>query len=69
MPVDGAVAGASYPDHWIPYKLWAGDLWICEGCNAEIVVGVAPSPIAIQHQADFEDKIKTFGPELQVTDC
>ncbi len=69
MPVDGAVAGNAYPDHWTPYKLWFGDLWRCEGCGAEIVVGVAGRPMAEHYQPGFSELIDRYGPELQVNDC
>lgn len=49
-----------------PYKLWAGDKWACEGCGAEIVVGVARYPIAEHFQPEFAQQVKTHKPELKV---
>jgi ribosomal protein L37E len=36
--------GKEAAEFWQPYKLWVGDKWRCEGCGAEIVVGVAGGP-------------------------
>ncbi len=70
MPVDGAVPGNAYPDHWSPYKIWSGDKWECEGCGAAIVVGCGSMPLAIQHEPEFEDKIRRYGADqFQVNDC
>jgi len=69
MPVNGAVVGSAYSDHWLPYRLWFGDLWECEGCHAQIVVGVAQQPMAEHYQPQFEEVVKRYGAELQVNDC
>lgn len=66
---DEAQPGTAAPDHWRPYKLWAGDKWKCEGCGTEIVVGVARQPIA-EHYQEYFDKAKAlYKPQLQVNDC
>lgn len=49
MPVAGVdrpEPGTVSPEHWTPYKVWVGDLWRCEGCGAQVVVGVARSPLS-----------------------
>lgn len=55
------------PAQWLPYKIWRGDLWTCEGCGAEIISGVGSQPIAIQHQPHFDDLNEDS--QLQVNDC
>lgn len=71
MPVDNsAYPGTTEPEMWNPYKLWMGDLWVCEGCSAEIIVGTGHSPIAEHYQADFSDKVSAWsGDQFQVNDC
>lgn len=68
MPENSDVApGVLNADQWRPYKLWAGDKWECEGCGAQIVVGVAQRPIAEHYQPEFA-KYATAS-QLQVNDC
>jgi hypothetical protein len=72
MPVNGTrpLPGTSEPEHWIPYKVWAGDRWECEGCGAVIVSGVGNGPIAEHYQPNFAENIEHFGAQqLQVNDC
>lgn len=70
MPVGFDVApGTKEPERWKPYKLWVGDLWVCHGCNTEIVVGSPSSPISENHKQDFADNVKSFKATLQVNDC
>jgi hypothetical protein len=54
---------------WGPYKLWCGDLWVCEGCGHEIVVGVGRNPLAEHYQPDFAAHVESFNAKLQVNDC
>jgi hypothetical protein len=61
--------GTAEPEKWKPYKLWAGDKWKCEGCNAEIVVGVAYRPIDEHYTPTFEKNVKLHNAEFQVNDC
>lgn len=62
--------GNEAPDQWRPYKLWAGDLYECKGCGAQIVSGFGNRPIAIQHEEDFTETVKAYGgDQLQVNDC
>ena len=66
----GAKPGIVDAALWKPYKLWIGDLWECEGCQARIVVGVGFNPISIHHLLDFEAQVKKYGgDQLQVNDC
>lgn len=72
MPAPGverAIPGTSHPDHWKPYKLWCGDLYRCEGCGAQAIVGVGFQPLAVKHQDNFKRDIEAFGAELLVKDC
>jgi hypothetical protein len=72
MPVgdsDDALPGTATPERWRPYKLWNGDKWECEGCGAQIVVGVARQPIAEHYQPEFDKARAYFNPQLQVNDC
>ena len=55
--------------HWTPYKLWFGDKWVCEGCGAAIVVGVAERPLAEHYQPEFQQAVALYKPELIVNDC
>ena len=65
-----AQPGTAEPDQWEPYKLWAGDLWECQGCGSQIVSGTGFQPISEHYLPDFEKKIKDFGADqLQVNDC
>lgn len=62
-------AGADFPQYWEPYKLWRGDLWKCQGCGSEIIVGVAWEPIREHYQPDFEEVVEKLGIKYQVNDC
>lgn len=64
-----AKPGTAEPENWEPYKLWSGDLYECEGCGAQIVSGVAKSPIAEHYESDFAERVLTYHPTLQVNDC
>lgn len=70
MPKDNsAYPGTTEPEMWVPYKIWRGDLWKCQGCGNEIIVGVAREPIAEHYEAGFKDLIENLGIEYQVNDC
>lgn len=70
MPKDSAtVPGTSMPESWEPYKLWVGDLWKCQGCGAQIVVGVASNPVAEHYQDEFKGLAERFNATYQVNDC
>lgn len=70
MPTQGAKPGTSEPEKWLPYKLWSGDKYKCEGCGAEIVSGFGREAIRVQHESDFEQVRKSLGADqFQVNDC
>lgn len=63
-------AGNDTDEWWQPYKLWRGDLYKCEGCGAEIIVGVAKSPAAERHMEYFSKARRDGGyDQFQVNDC
>lgn len=63
------IEGMPEGSNWVPYKLWMGDLWECQGCGSQIIVGVGFSPVAEQHEPDFSQTAKKLEPLLQVNDC
>jgi hypothetical protein len=71
MPIGNHVQpGTAEPEKWKPYKLWAGDLYECEGCGAVVVSGVGRGPIAEHYQEDFAERVTSLGAgQLQVNDC
>lgn len=72
MPIGTVIVppGKDYPELWKPYKVWAGDLWECLGCGAEILSGFGQNPIAIQHEDEFERQRLGLGADqFQVNDC
>ena len=72
MPIgnsDVVLPGTATPELWKPYKLWFGDKWECDGCGAQIVVGVAQLPLAEHYQPKFDWLVQQYRPELQVNDC
>lgn len=54
---------------WGSYKLWMGDLWQCEGCGAEIVVGFGLAPVAEHYQANYPEMLARFGNPPRIDDC
>ena len=72
MPVgsERALPGLAQPHLWQPYKTWAGDLWECPDCHAEIIVGVPFTPITENHKPDFAKITASLGAsQLLVKDC
>jgi len=72
MPVGPgrAQSGNAEPERWKPYKLWSGDVWVCEGCGVTILSGFGQSAIRLQHEEDFEEVRKSLGADqFQVNDC
>ncbi len=61
--------GTAHPEDWRPYKLWAGDLWKCQGCGAEIISGTGSNPIAEHYQEDFGKQRERLAANYQVNDC
>jgi hypothetical protein len=65
-----AAPGTLEPDNWMPYKLWSGDLWACEGCGHEIISGTGRLPIAEHYQTDFAATVERLNASrLHVNDC
>lgn len=56
------------PD-WTGYKLWVGDLWECRGCGAQIISGVAPSPLNEHYKPDYEAQRARLDITLRIDDC
>lgn len=70
MPEHGALPGTLEPHRWHPYKIWAADLYECEGCGAQIVVGWSGGPLAVQHEPNFLSQQKLLGADqLLINDC
>lgn len=70
MPTDGrAIPGTREPEAWKPYKLWLADLWECQGCFHQIIVGAGASPVSEHYRADFALCVETYKPIVQVNDC
>jgi hypothetical protein len=50
-----------------PYKLWAGDLWECKGCAAQVVLTRPDQlPIAEHYQPDYGAKVVAYKPRFRV---
>ena len=62
-------SGTTDRDAWEPYKLWHGDLWACQGCGHELIVGTGSAPISEHFRPDFTDQIMAWGAKLIVNDC
>lgn len=71
MPVGTDVKpGNAEPDKWIPYKIWCGDLWECQGCGATIISGSGIRSVRDQHHDDFKEMMISLGArQFQVNDC
>ena len=61
--------GTEAPENWKPYKLWAGDLWECQGCGHQIISGSGAAPIAEHYQPNFDITVVELGATYQVNDC
>lgn len=62
--------GTASPESWLAYKLWMGDLWECQGCGHQIVVGVIAGPVAEHYQPEFKKHLEYFGDRIvRVNDC
>lgn len=68
-PQNNAPPGSEAPEDWLPYKLWQGDLWVCRGCGAEIIVGVGLKPMAEHYQPDFDATVASLGATIKINDC
>lgn len=40
-------------DDGSPYKIWAADLWECEKCHHQCLLGFGDSPIAHHYDLDY----------------
>ncbi len=56
-------------DGWKPYKLWNGDLWECQGCGHQIIVGHAKLPESEHYMANFAERVRNRGVTLHINDC
>lgn len=67
-PPGETLPGLQTPDLWVPYKIWVGDIWECEGCGTQIVAGWAHAPLA-EHfdQPRFADL--SVGITIKINDC
>ena len=54
---------------WIGYKLWAADLWRCEGCGHEMVTGHGRKAFAVHYEPDYEERRAAEPPIIRVDDC
>lgn len=61
--------GTEAPENWVPYKLWSGDKWKCQGCGHELISGTGMGPIAEHYQPDFDATAVRLGATYQVNDC
>lgn len=54
-----------------PYKLWAGDLYECEGCHARIIAGIGIRPLAEHFMPEYAATCVRLGDRLIafVDDC
>jgi hypothetical protein len=72
MPSEHGAApppGNDNPEAWAPYKLWHGDLWSCQGCGSEIIVGTGRFPLAEHFERDFAEQVAHWKPTITVNDC
>jgi hypothetical protein len=74
--------GTLEPHQWVPYKIWNGDLYECQGCGHLTVAGVCQKPVSIDWMTDFDHWLqrvdeqhvfaykvgRTFG-RLIINDC
>ncbi len=56
-------------EEWTSYKLWAGDLYECEGCGGQVIVGVPSHHIAEHYQPDYTKLVAILGVTLRIDDC
>lgn len=55
--------GVEQDEHWLPYKLWQSDLWKCQGCEHEIIVGSGRNPM----WRDYQGPVPNY--THKVNDC
>jgi hypothetical protein len=66
---DRAPPGLAAPGQWEPYKLWRGDLWVCDGCSSTIISGVGREPLVEHYMPHFKETVEAAQPFIQVNDC
>ena len=55
MPtVNSARPGLEDQELWQPYKIWRADLYRCDGCGDEIVVGFGQNRLVEHYEPEFE---------------
>lgn len=59
VPLKNEVAVVELVDN-TPYKLWCADLIHCPECDYRLITGFGQSPIAINFQEDFEEKLAWY---------
>ena len=52
MPLPNAAPGIETPEAWKPYKIWASDLFECEGCGHQLISGHGIRPISEHYQTE-----------------
>jgi hypothetical protein len=67
--VQSAKPGLENPELWVPYKLWAGDLWYCPTCKTEIVAGFGAKPMSEDYLPSFAELVKLLAVKFLVKDC
>lgn len=61
--------GVGADNQWEPYKLWQSDLWICEGCGHELLVGHGQAPMSEHYMPGFDTECHRSGVHIYVNDC
>jgi hypothetical protein len=51
-----------------PWRIWMGDLFVCDRCGAEVIAGVGKNPIANHTQGSLEALKAAFASEFYVSD-
>ena len=72
MPKDGThrpQSGAEHDAEWQDYKLWCGDLWVCQGCGHQLISGTGRQPVREHYHDDFADAKERVGAKVRVNDC
>ena len=55
---------------WVPYKVWAADLWACPTCNHQIITGYSKRAIE-KHDPRFEAELRFAKEHMHfiINDC
>lgn len=65
--IHGTKPGKSEDHLWDPYKLWLADLWHCEGCGLEVIVGYGVNPV-MQDYCNTAEEMQSAATH-RVNDC